>query len=609
MSRCYTNQELLFMQKSKSWVLPVLVVALGLMVRIAAWAYWGTGTIESEGAEYAKIAENLRQGVGFVGLVSPGPQALFHPLYPWLIASTSFLVHDFELAGRLVSLVMGALLPLAVFGITSRLFNQRVGVVAGLLSALHPLSVYLSFMVYSEGPYATLFLAAIYLVVRALDVGSTRAWVLAGATFGLAYLIRAEAFAALGISMVFLLLATTGPITFKVKRAAYTLAAFLVFALPQIVFLAQTTGKLMLESKTRILFSYAGRRILAAETRPGVDYVSDGGLRDTPTPEPDVEGGYPSSWQEKWATYGIDSQLRGTGFAMRPWVDMARETQLPITDLLQLIEKGARRNIPGLVENLSSRWIGAPLLPALGLLGLFRRPWRGRRAVTRLYVLSVTAAPIMATLFVLWGDLRYYFIFVPLLCIWAANGLWGIGVWLQRSTAAAGWSLVARPLISLGLVPGVIGLVLVAVSIRPAISQYEFTDSNRAMRVEKEVGLWLKQRQHGPIRIMDLLLPLSFHAEAQQHVYPPYASGELALKYLDSERVDYIVLRRGRKFTKYYEQWLTQGIPDPRAELVPLPSAAASEKFVVYRWQRRDERLERGLAPSSGSALVPSGSR
>src|SRR5689334_13775320 len=114
------------MQKSKlSWLPAVLIVLVSLVVRIAAWAYWGTGTIESEGAEYAKMAENLRQGVGLVGLVAPGPQVLFHPLYPIMIAAASFVVHDFELAGRLVSVIMGSLLPLAVFGIASQLFNRR----------------------------------------------------------------------------------------------------------------------------------------------------------------------------------------------------------------------------------------------------------------------------------------------------------------------------------------------------------------------------------------------------------------------------------------------------------------------------------------------------
>jgi hypothetical protein len=215
---------------------------------------------------------------------------------------------------------------------------------------------------------------------------------------------------------------------------------------------------------------------------------------------------------------------------------------------------------------------------------------------------------MVATLLVLWGDARYYFIFAPLLCIWAANGLWGIGVWFQRSSAVAGSNVIRRPLLSRWLVPGVVGLVFVVMSINPAVSQYEFTDSGSATRIEKEVGLWLKQRQIGQTRIMDLALPLSFHADAQQHVYFPYASGELALKYIDTERVDYIVLRRGGKFTKYYEEWLTRGIPDQRAERVQLPSAAASEKFVIYRWHRDDERVEgaRATPTTLGSRVAGS---
>src|SRR5712692_4340362 len=144
-----------------------LLVLLSFAVRIAAWAYWGTGTIESEGAEYAKIAENLRNGVGYVGLVSPGPQVLFNPLFPFMIAGASYVVHNYEWAGRLVALVMGSLLPLPVFGIASRLFNRRVGFIAATLTLLHPVLVNLSFTVFSEGPYTTLLLCAVYLVVRA----------------------------------------------------------------------------------------------------------------------------------------------------------------------------------------------------------------------------------------------------------------------------------------------------------------------------------------------------------------------------------------------------------------------------------------------------------
>ena len=248
-------------RSSVSWVLLIVMVAASFAIRVAALAHWGTGTIESEGAEYAKIAENLRSGVGYVGIVSPGPEVLFNPLFPLLIAGGSFLTKNFEWAGRLVALIMGALLPLPVFGIASRLFNRRVGFIAGALTLLHPLLVYLSFMVYSEGPYAVVLLSAVYLVVRALDDSSTRLWLLVGGAFGLCYLLRAEAFAAFAISVLFALFAPAGTRTIKFKRAAYAIVVFLALALPEVIFLHRSTGKLLLEAKSTIVFSYAGRRI------------------------------------------------------------------------------------------------------------------------------------------------------------------------------------------------------------------------------------------------------------------------------------------------------------------------------------------------------------
>jgi len=62
----------------------------------------------------------------------------------------------------------------------------------------------------------------------------------------------------------------------------------------------------------------------------------------------------------------------------------------------------------------------------------------------------------------------------------------------------------------------------------------------------------------------------------------------MALGYLDAAQVDYVVLRRGETFTKYYEEWLTHGIPDHRAELLQLPSMVDADKFVVFRWHRSE---------------------
>jgi hypothetical protein len=570
-----------------SSILLIAMLVASFAIRVAAWSHWGAGTIESEGAEYAKLAENLRSGNGYVGLVSPGPQVLFNPLFPLLIAGASFFTNNYELAGRTVSLLICALLPLPVFGIASRLFSRRVGFIAAALIMLHPLLVYLSFMVYSEGPYAVLLLSSIYLVVRALDdSASTKMWLLIGAAFGLTYLWRAEAFAAFAISIVFALFASAGTVAIRLKRAVCAIIVFLALASPEVIFLRHETGKFALETKSKILFSYAGRRIMAAETKPEVEYVSDGGRVEIPSRAPDVAGGYPERWEEKWATYGIDSHLQETGFANRPFIDTARQTHVRPRDTFPLINRGLRQNLPRLIKNLRARWMGGPLLPILALIGAFSRRWRGQSAILRLYLALVSAAPVIATLLVLWGDSRYYFIFIPFLCIWAANGLFEVSLWIGAAIEVKRWGGFARHESFQWVVSGMLGTAIIIGTLKPAVSLYEFSDSAMSARIDKQLGKWLGNRQNHGIRVMDLSLPLSYHADAQQHVYFPYCTADLALRYLDAAKVDYIVLRRGKKFTRYYEDWLTNGIPDRRAELLQLQSIPGAENYSIYTWHR-----------------------
>lgn len=563
------------------WVLLCLLVAASFAVRVAALAHWGTGAIESEGAEYTTIAENLRNGVGYVGLVSPGPQLVFPPLFPLLIAAASFVTHNYEWAGRVVSLVLGGLLPLPVFGIASRLFSRRVGFIAAILVVLHPLLVNLSFSVLSEAPYTTAFLTAVYAVVRALNHPSIKAWLLVGGAFGLAYLVRQEAVAALLIAMLFALIVPEGGLATRGKRALAAIALFLVFALPEVVFIYRATGKIRLEGKSAQFFAL-GRRILIAQESPISDHPKPDWQNDDPSPAPNVEGWQP--WEDKWAFYAIDDHLNRTGIAMRSHTEVVRETRVTLNELLQVGIKGMRENAPNLIGELTRRWLGAPFLPALALLGALRRPWRRPQASSRLFVLLVAAAPVLATFSALWTQDRYYFVLVPFLIIWAANGLFELGLWMKASTAAVGWMALARPMVSQYIIPGLIGLAVVIYPIKAVREQhFIFAEGSPSTRVEKDVGLWMGHQQH-PVRIMDLSIPMAFHADAEWVMFP-YCNAELALRFLDAEKVDYIVLRRGQPFTKYYQEWMTQGIPDSRAELLHI-SPGADAEFVIYRWHR-----------------------
>lgn len=558
-----------------------LILAVGFAVRVAALVHYGTGAIESEGAEYARIAENLRNGVGYVGLATPGPEVNFPPLFPLLIAGASNVIHDYEWAGRVVSLVLTGLLPLPVFGIASRLFDGRVGLMAALLASLHPLLVHLSFAVFSEGPYATLLFSAIYLTITALTSPLTKAWVLVGGAFGFSYLLRTEACGAFAIAVLFALTVTQGGAVVKCKRAVAAILMFLVIASPEIIFIYKSTGKVRLEVKSAIFF-YTARRILVAETTPGMSYRSPAGGYEVASPEPNVDSW--ERWEEKWAWDAIDSHCRGTGTAMHPFAQSVQAAQVTNRELFSLA-KGVGRNAAILIRQFRSAWLGAPLLPALAMLGALGRPWRRPQASSRLFVMLIAAVPFIANPFALTpDDPRYSFIFVPLFCIWAANGLFEATLWTRASIAAAGWNALANCKTSQYIIPVLMGLAIIVGPINGVRGLGVFEESAIRTRVDKEVGLWIRRQQDHPVRIMALRLPLAYHAGAQ-FVHFPYCTGELALQYLDAGQVDYVVLSRGLTFTKYYQEWMTQGIPDFRAELLHI-SPHADAKFVVYRWHR-----------------------
>jgi hypothetical protein len=137
-------------------------------------------------------------------------------------------------------------------------------------------------------------------------------------------------------------------------------------------------------------------------------------------------------------------------------------------------------------------------------------------------------------------------------------------------------------MVSQCIIPGLIGLATIISPVKAVRTVGEIAESALPTRVDKELGVWIGRQQDHAIRVMDLQLPLAYHAGAQFSHFP-YCTGELALRYLDALKVDYIVLRRGEAFTKYYGEWMTQGVPDSRAEPVHL-SSDADAKFLVYRW-------------------------
>jgi 4-amino-4-deoxy-L-arabinose transferase-like glycosyltransferase len=543
--------------------LSVILVA-SIAVRAGAWRHWPTGAIESEGAEYARIAENLKNGQGYVGISTPGTQLVSPPLFPSLIAAASLVTHnDYELAGRLVAFLLGSLLPLPVFGVGLRLFHRRVAMIAAVITVFYPIFVNLSFSVFSEGPYATLLLTAVYLVLRVFDRPSILNWSFVGGAFGIAYLMRQEAVGPLLVAVLLGLLVGDDSSLVRAKRAIAALAVFMILASPQVLLLYRSTGQLRLEGKSLINYAW-GTRVLTAGSGSGTKES----IQDI-----DYE-----------AANSINDRLEGTGVGMRTNAEIIRETHVRFRDTMRFLAEAAHRNTPELFAKLRERWLGAPFLPALAFLGVVRRPWPRQTALHHLFFIFVPVTAIMTTFTVVHAIyVRNYFILAPFLLIWGANGLLEVARWTNRNFAV----IFRRATVSSvpgGLLAALIVLVMLGYALKDTRNLFVFREGSSESQGAKDAGLWIKRQQTRRARVMDVLDTIAFHADAD-YVHFPSCAPQLALAYMQKEKVDYVVFRRGFEQPKYYKDWLTAGgIPDARATLVYATAEGDPNGILVFRW-------------------------
>jgi hypothetical protein len=271
---------------------------------------------------------------------------------------------------------------------------------------------------------------------------------------------------------------------------------------------------------------------------------------------------------------------------MRPNAEIIRETRVHFRDAIRFFKEAVHRNIPELFAKLRERWLGAPFLPALAFLGVLRRPWPRHRAFHHLFFILVPATAIMTTFTVVHAIyVRNYFILAPFLLIWGANGLLEVARWTNRNFAV----IFRRANVSSlpgGLAAGLIVVVMLGYALKDTRNLFVFREGSAESQGAKDTGLWIKQQQTQRVRVMDVLDTIAFHADAD-YVHFPSCAPQLALAYMQKEKVDYVIFRRGFEQPKYYKDWLTSGgIPDARATLVYATAEGDPSGILVFRWHQ-----------------------
>ena len=511
----------------------VLIFLAALIVRVLCAVIF-SGEIDTEGAEYARIAQNIVAGKGYVGIATEGTQLFFPPLFPLLIAAVSFLTGDAEIAGRVINVVFGSLLVFPVCFIGRRLFGEGIGLGGAALAAIHPYLVVMSSTVVGcEPTYLVLLLMAVFLTMRIGDAPSWREVSICGAFYGVAYLVRPEAFVYMIVGLIYILveafLQDRRKFVATASRIWLIPVCFFIVAGPYIGWLSLQTGQLRMEDKSPLN--------IETEIR--------------------IQKGIPADE----AAAGVDKDLTAQGVWIQPNINIIRShAPLSIRQYVTMIAKMSKVVLQNASATIGGNLaFGSPALFAFAILGLFSRPWHPRHLVEQLHLISLLSLTVFATFFTYWTNSRFYVLILVIFCIWAGAGVVAIEQWANRTASAFG--LANRKQIFFGDTAQLLAvLTILAPSAAWASSAFLSTRDTWPIKV---AAFNLARSGHA-MRFADESSPFAFHAHADW-IWLPYCDEQTALQYLRKKGVTHVVVNGSVISARpYLKKWMEDGVPDSR---------------------------------------------
>jgi hypothetical protein len=535
---------------STVWVVAALAV-FALLVRLAWLAISGPTEITWDGAEYARAAENLRHGLGYVGLRG-APLFVFPPLYSLLIAATMLVTGSSWAAGVAVSVIAGAAFVLPVFFSTRLLYNERAAIFAGIIAAFIPIGIDLSSIVLSDALFLTLAACGVYAALRLLAFETWRNGALSGIAFALAYLTRPEGmvlcagiFVAVAASIA---LGVTTP-----RRMIYGLiamaAAFVIVAAPYVDFLSDHAHHLRIEGKSAVNSGIASRMAQGMTYAHAADAIDEAGN----VVGPELDQNY----------YFAGPNVKPASFG----------------ETAGLAVKSAARHLIELPRIIVSRPFGFFLVPALALLGLFGGAWTRKRVsnelVFILYGLALYAA--LASVYHFW--IRYADGFIILLAVWGGHGLELVRAWFADRAKPD-----AKPVVTTPVLGTVLACILLVFAYQMRTSFRENVNDSGSV-TERAAGEWLAGHSTAHEMMFGVSDQSVYYAGGDWIMAPWAPDAASALRYIERTKPHYLILDREQGNERpYLLNWLAHGIPDPRAHLLYQKDDAVGALVGIYRW-------------------------
>lgn len=536
---------------------PATFIALAaLAVRVLWLVMQGPTEITWDGAEYARTAENLLHGHGFVGMHGT-PMVIFPPMYSLFIAALIPLTGSGEAAGVIVSLLAGATIVLPVYAIARRLYRPEAGIAAAAIVACLPFAVDMSTIVLSDALFACLAASALYYLIRTLQEGGLRDAVAAAAFFGVAYLTRPEGLVMAAAGGV------AGAVAFAllpalrrnlVRCGALYVVVLAVIAAPYVAYLSGKAHALRFEGKSAINATIGERMRAGMSYVQAADAVDD--RLDLIGPELDDDGYFADRW-------------------VRPIWWRGR---------LALLAVDFRRRLVDVPRTLVTRPYGTPLVPVLALVGLIAGPWTRRRAAGEVAAIGYAIALFLSLTSVYHFWARYAFGFTPLIAVWAGHGVATVGALLVRRGRVVDRS-GGRPYAAAAAAFAALCLVL-------AVTEHRWFRDNvndATPLAEREAGRWIAAHAPDPGALILSVSDQSVYYARGAWSMLPYAPGAgVALRYVRAKDPRYVILDRSLADQRpYITQWLDHGVPLPGARLIHRIGDPAAPELAIYQLPSR----------------------
>jgi hypothetical protein len=172
------------------------------------------------------------------------------PLYPLLVYSLDTMFSNIELSSKIVSILSGLLLALAVLLLTDQLFGRTAAYIAFVLVLFHPVLTYYSLFTTTELTYLFYWYISLFLFVRLIKTPRLSYALLLGGTTAATYLTRAEGILLFAQLAFLLALAVVYAWYKKPEQLRYFAAALVLFgisfvfvAAPYLLFLKEQLGR------------------------------------------------------------------------------------------------------------------------------------------------------------------------------------------------------------------------------------------------------------------------------------------------------------------------------------------------------------------------------